>query len=141
MGVVSSVRAVAHYCPFAAYAASVASLCGRHQSWWSLVPLDRVGEAGLEVGERRHPAELGAQLAGVDGVAQVVAGPVGDVVEGVLAAAHQRRISRTTSRFVLLALGADQVGLADPAAARGSSSTAELWSSAWIQSRTFSPLP
>src|SRR6478736_5982457 len=54
-----------------------------------LVPLDGVGQTGLEVLELRLPAELLAQLARLDGVAQVVPGAVVDVVEGVLRLAHQ----------------------------------------------------
>ena len=42
------------------------------------IPLDRPPQAGLEI-VLRLPAQLAADLAGVDGVAAVVAGPVLDV--------------------------------------------------------------
>ena len=78
-----------------------------------LVPLDGVGQPGLEVLERRLPAELLAQLARLDGVAAVVAGAVGDVVEVVLGPAEVLEDQLDDLEVVLLAVGADQVGLAD----------------------------
>jgi hypothetical protein len=52
------------------------------------VPLDGLADAGLE-GLGRAPAEFALDLAGVDGVAAVVAGAVGDV--GDEAASCRRR--------------------------------------------------
>src|SRR5699024_12307022 len=52
------------------------------------VPVDGGGQAGGEVGELRGPAQLGAQAGGVDRVAQVVPGPVGDVLVVARGAAH-----------------------------------------------------
>src|SRR4051794_34510250 len=53
------------------------------------VPGDGVGEALLEVAEPRLPVELEAELAGLDRVALVVAGAVGDQVVVVLGPAEQ----------------------------------------------------
>ncbi len=61
----------------------------------------------------RRPAELGAQLRGVDGVAQIVTGAVRDVVVGVGGLAHLREDQLDDGLVVLLAVGADQVRLAD----------------------------
>ena len=56
-------------------------------------------------------------LLGVDGVAQVVPGAVGDELDVVLGAAEVLEDHpRPRSRLSVLAVGADQVGLADPAA-------------------------
>jgi hypothetical protein len=105
------------------------------------IPLDGVGQPGLEVLVLRLPTRARAQLGGVDRIAQVVAGAVGDVVERVRGLAHQGQDQLDDLEVVLLAVRADQVGLADLGPSPGSVSTAEEWSSAWIQSRTFSPEP
>ena len=86
--------------PSWAYFASVASFCGRHQASLRLVPGDRRLETGAEVRVPRLPAELVAQLRGVDRVAQVVAGSVAHQVVGVLA--DWPMISRMSSTTVLL---------------------------------------
>ena len=52
------------------------------------VPVDGGLEPLGEVGVRRPPAELALELGGVDGVAAVVAGAVGDPVEVLGVAAH-----------------------------------------------------
>lgn len=66
---------------------------------------------------RRPPAELALELGGVDGVAAVVAGAVGDPVEVLGVAAHGREYHAQDGDVVLLAVGADEVGL--PHAALG----------------------
>ena len=60
---------------------------------------------------RRPPAELGLQLGGVDGVAAVVAGAVGDPVEVLGVASHGRKDHAQHGDVVLLPVGADEVGL------------------------------
>lgn len=59
----------------------------------------------------RPPAQLALELRGVDGVAAVVAGAVGDPVEGLGVAAHGREDHAEHGDVVLLAVGADEVGL------------------------------
>ena len=76
------------------------------------VPVDGVGQAVLEVGEPGLPAELVAELARVDGVAQVVPGPVGDLLVGVPRLPEQLEDQTQHLTVVLLAVGTDQVGLA-----------------------------
>ena len=75
------------------------------------VPVDGGPEALGEVGVRRAPAELGLQLGGVDGVAAVVAGAVGDPVEVLGVASHGRKDHAQHGDVVLLPVGADEVGL------------------------------
>ena len=65
----------------------------------------------------RPPAELALELGGVDGVAAVVAGAVGDPVEVLGVAAHRLEDHAQDRDVVLLAVGADEVGL--PHAALG----------------------
>lgn len=81
------------------------------------VPVDRLLEPLGEVGVGRPPAELALQLGGVDGVAAVVAGAVGDPVEVLGVAAHGREDHAQHGDVVLLAICADEVGL--PRAALG----------------------
>lgn len=81
------------------------------------VPVDGPLEPLGEVGVRRPPAELALQLGRVDGVAAVVAGAVGDPVEVLGVAAHGREYHAQDRDVVLLAVGADEVGL--PRAALG----------------------
>ena len=64
---------------------------------------------------RRPPAELALQLGRVDGVAAVVAGAVGDPVEVLGVAAHGLEDHAQHGDVVLLAVGADEVGLPHPA--------------------------
>lgn len=66
---------------------------------------------------RRPPAELALELGGVDGVAAVVAGAVGDPVEILWVAPHGLQDHAQHGDVVLLAVGADEVGL--PHAALG----------------------
>ena len=61
------------------------------------------------------PAELAAELGGVDGVAAVVAGAVAHPVEVVLVPAEGLEDLAQHSDVVQLAVGADEVGLADAA--------------------------
>ena len=75
------------------------------------VPVDGGPEALGEVGVRRAPAELGLQLGGVDGVAAIVAGAVGDPVEVLGVASHGRKDHAQHGDVVLLPVGADEVGL------------------------------
>lgn len=65
----------------------------------------------------RPPAQLALELRGVDGVAAVVAGAVGDPVEVLGVAAHGRQDHAQDRDVVLLAIGSDEVGL--PHAALG----------------------
>ena len=81
------------------------------------VPVDGGLEALGEVGVRRPPAELALELRAVDGVAAVVAGAVGDPVEVLGVAAHRLQDHAQDRDVVLLAVGADEVGL--PHAALG----------------------
>lgn len=66
---------------------------------------------------RRPPAELALQLRAVDGVAAVVAGAVGDPVEVLGVLPHGLQDHAQDRDVVLLAVGADEVGL--PRAALG----------------------
>ena len=75
------------------------------------VPVDRLLKPLCEVGVRRPPAELGLQLGGVDGVAAVVAGAVGDPVEVLGVAAHGLENHAQHGDVVPLAVGSDEVGL------------------------------
>ena len=79
------------------------------------VPVDGLLEALGEVGVRRPPAELALELGGVDGVAAVVAGAVGDPVEVLGVAAHGLQDHAQDGDVVLLPVGADEVGLPHPA--------------------------
>ena len=81
------------------------------------VPVDGGLEALGEVGVRRPPAQLALELGAVDGVAAVVAGAVGDPVEVLGVAAHRLQDHAQDRDVVLLAVGADEVGL--PHAALG----------------------
>ena len=81
------------------------------------VPVDGGLQALGEVGVRRPPAELALELRAVDGVAAVVAGAVGDPVEVLGVAAHRLEDHAQDGDVVLLAVGADEVGL--PHAALG----------------------
>lgn len=60
---------------------------------------------------RRPPAELALELGGVDGVAAVVAGAVGDPVEVLGVAPHRLEDHAQDRDVVLLAVGSDEVGL------------------------------
>ena len=64
----------------------------------------------------RPPAQLGLQLGGVDGVAAVVAGAVAHPVEVVGVLAHGLQDHAQHGDVVLLAVRADEVGLAHAAA-------------------------
>ena len=81
------------------------------------VPVDGGLEPLGEVGVGRPPAQLALQLRGVDGVAAVVAGAVGDPVEVLGVAAHGLQDHAQDGDVVLLAICADEVGL--PHAALG----------------------
>ena len=81
------------------------------------VPVDRLLQAPGEVGVGRPPAELALELGRVDGVAAVVAGAVGDPVEVLGVAPHGLQDHAQHGDVVLLAVGADEVGL--PRAALG----------------------
>ena len=75
------------------------------------VPADRLLEPLGEVGVRRPPAQLALELGGVDGVAAVVAGAVGDPVEVLGVAPHGLQDHAQHRDVVLLAICADEVGL------------------------------
>ena len=81
------------------------------------VPVDGGLEAPGEVGVGRPPAQLALELGGVDGVAAVVAGAVGDPVEVLGVAPHGREDHAQDGDVVPLAVGSDEVGL--PHAALG----------------------
>ncbi len=80
------------------------------------VPGYGLGESGGEVGAPGLPAQLAAQLRAVDGVAAVVAGAVAHPVEVVPGPAEGLQDLAQDAQVVALAVGADQVGLADAAA-------------------------
>lgn len=63
----------------------------------------------------RPPAELALELRGVDGVAAVVAGAVGDPVEVLGVAPHRLEDHAQDRDVVLLPIGSDEVGLPHPA--------------------------
>ena len=75
------------------------------------VPVDRLLESLGEVGVGRPPAQLALELGGVDGVAAVVAGAVGDPVEVLGVAAHGLQDHAQDRDVVLLAISSDEVGL------------------------------
>ena len=79
------------------------------------IPVDGGLEALGEVGVGRPPAELALQLRAVDGVAAVVAGAVGDPVEVLGVLPHRLEDHAQDGDVVLLAVGADEVGLPHPA--------------------------
>lgn len=81
------------------------------------VPVDGLLQAPGEVGVGRPPAELALELGGVDGVAAVVAGAVGDPVEVLGVLSHRLEDHAQDRDVVLLAICADEVGL--PHAALG----------------------
>lgn len=81
------------------------------------VPVDGGPQALGEVGVGRPPAELALELRAVDGVAAVVAGAVGDPVEVLGVLSHRLEDHAENGDVVLLAVGADEVGL--PRAALG----------------------
>ena len=78
------------------------------------VPVDGGLQALGEVGVRRPPAQLALELGGVDGVAAVVAGAVGDPVEVLGVASHGLQDHAQHGDVVLLAVGSDEVGLPHP---------------------------
>ena len=75
------------------------------------VPVDGGLQALGEVGVGRPPAQLALELGAVDGVAAVVAGAVGDPVEVLGVAPHGLQDHAQDGDVVLLAVGADEVGL------------------------------
>ena len=75
------------------------------------VPVDGLLQAPGEVGVGRPPAQLALELRRVDGVAAVVAGAVGDPVEVLGVASHRLQDHAQHGDVVLLAVGADEVGL------------------------------
>ena len=93
-----------------------ALLGGAPPSLAGAVPGDRLGEARGEVGVGRLPAELAAELRAVDGVAPVVPGAVAHPVEVVPVAAEGPQDLAQHGDVVALAVGSDEVGLADAAA-------------------------
>ena len=75
------------------------------------VPVDGGLEPLGEVGVGRPPAELALELGGVDGVAAVVAGAVGDPVEVLGVLSHGLQDHAQDRDVVPLAVGSDEVGL------------------------------
>ena len=80
------------------------------------VPVDGLLEPLGEVGVRRPPAQLALELGGVDGVAAVVAGAVGDPVEVLGIASHRLQDHAQDRDVVPLPVGPDEVGLPHAAA-------------------------
>ena len=78
-----------------------------------LVPLDGLGKPRCKVGMLGTPAELATELGRIDGVTTVVARTVLDPIEVVGVFAHPLEDGMEHVDVVLLAIGADQVGLAD----------------------------
>ena len=96
--------------------AGLGSLLGRAPPGLVLdVPVDRLLQALGEVGVGRPPAQLALELGGVDGVAAVVAGAVGDPVEVLGVLPHRLEDHAQHGDVVLLPIGADEVGLPHPA--------------------------
>ena len=79
------------------------------------VPVDRARQTLLEGGEPRLPAQLGPQPGRVDRIAQVVPGPVGDVVEVVRVVAQLLQDHPDHLQVGPLPVRADQVGRPHPA--------------------------
>ena len=79
------------------------------------VPVDGPLEPLGEVGVGRPPAQLALELGGVDGVAAVVAGAIGDPVEVLGVLSHRLEDHAQDGDVVLLAICADEVGLPHPA--------------------------
>ncbi len=105
------------------------------------IPLDRLRQAGAQVGVLRRPAEFVAQFRRVDGVTQVVAGPIGRRGRTSRPACPSARgWSRSTSRL-LRSPSAPMRYVSPLRPASMIVQTALLWSSTWIQSRTFAPAP
>lgn len=75
------------------------------------VPVDGLLQAPGEVGVSRPPAELALELGGVDGVAAVVAGAVGDPVEVLGVPSHGLEDHAQHGDVVPLAISSDEVGL------------------------------
>ena len=75
------------------------------------VPVDRLLQALDEVGVGRPPAQLALELGGVDGVAAVVAGAVGDPVEVLGVPPHSLQDHAQDRDVVLLPICSDEVGL------------------------------
>ena len=75
------------------------------------VPVDGLLQPFGEVGVRRPPAQLALELGGVDGVAAVVAGAVGDPVEVLGVLSHRLEDHAQHGDVVLLPVGSDEVGL------------------------------
>ena len=73
--------------------------------------IETLGEAGMD----RLPAELVLELGGIDGIAAVMAGAVANPVEGVGRLTHALENGTKHVDVVLLAVGSDEVGLADAA--------------------------
>ena len=90
-------------------------LCGAPPGLVLAVPSDRLREAGREVRVPGLPAELRPELRGVDRVAAVVAGSVAHPVEVVLVTAERLEDLAKDGDVAPLAIGTDQVGLADAA--------------------------
>ena len=90
-------------------------LCGAPPGLVLAVPSDRLREAGREVRVPGLPAELRPELRGVDRVAAVVAGSVAHPVEVALVAAERLEDLAKDGDVAPLAIGTDQVGLADAA--------------------------
>ena len=80
------------------------------------VPCDGLVQPLREVRVPGLPAQLAAELGAVDGVAAVVAGAVAHPVEVVRGPAHAREYRAQHVDVGLLAVGADEVGLAHLAA-------------------------
>ena len=79
------------------------------------VPVDGLFQTGLEIRVRGRPAQFGPELRGIDRVTAVVARTVPHPVERVFRLSHHPQDHAQHGDVVLLAVGADQVRLADAA--------------------------
>src|SRR5262245_20628626 len=79
------------------------------------IPLNGRSEAVLEVTISRPPPEFVAQFGRVDGVPQIMTGPVRDIVVCVSILTHDRQDQLDNSLVVLFAVRADEIRLSDSA--------------------------
>lgn len=75
------------------------------------IPLHCGAQTGFEIGMGRLPAELRAQLGGVDRIAAVMARAVLDPIERVFGLAHHTQDVFEHGQVVAFAVRADQIGL------------------------------
>ncbi len=127
--------------PRSAYAPSTASFNGPHQdslSRYQSMVACRPSSKSVCLGAQPSSSLQGRRI---DRVAQIMPGPVGDMVEVVGVAAHQPQQGAHHREVVALALRrrSSRSGRSRPSVRI--CQTARLWSSTWIQSRTLAPVP